>query len=142
MTNNTKLNAILIEYGVSHQNSINQKIHKICVPIILFSILGLLSLVPGPFHWASYAFIFFGLSYYFQFKNWSVFVVILSQVIPMMLAIHFLEQFNFKIWLSLFLLAWIGQFIGHKIEGKKPSFFQDVFFLLIGPIWILKSFLK
>ena len=43
------------------------------------------------------------------------------------------------LWFSIvvFVLAWIGQFIGHKIEGKKPSFFQDVQFLLIGPAWLM-----
>ena len=39
--------------------------------------------------------------------------------------------------LMIFIVAWIGQFIGHKIEGKKPSFFQDLQFLLIGPAWLL-----
>ena len=37
----------------------------------------------------------------------------------------------------LFVLAWIGQFIGHKVEGKKPSFFKDLQFLLIGPAWLM-----
>ncbi len=39
--------------------------------------------------------------------------------------------------LVVFVVAWIGQFIGHKIEGKKPSFLQDLQFLLIGPVWLL-----
>jgi uncharacterized membrane protein YGL010W len=47
-----------------------------------------------------------------------------------------------KICLVLFVLAWIGQFVGHKIEGKKPSFFQDVVFLLIGPAWLLHFIYK
>ncbi len=38
---------------------------------------------------------------------------------------------------ALFVLAWIGQFVGHAIEGKRPSFFKDVQFLLIGPLWLL-----
>jgi uncharacterized membrane protein YGL010W len=42
--------------------------------------------------------------------------------------------------IALFVLAWIGQFIGHKIEGKKPSFLDDLRFLLIGPLFVL-SFL-
>jgi uncharacterized membrane protein YGL010W len=39
--------------------------------------------------------------------------------------------------LIIFALAWIFQFVGHKIEGKKPSFFKDVQFLLIGPAWLM-----
>jgi uncharacterized membrane protein YGL010W len=38
---------------------------------------------------------------------------------------------------SVFVIAWIGQFVGHKIEGKKPSFFDDLRFLLIGPLFVL-----
>ena len=45
-----------------------------------------------------------------------------------------------RISLYIFVIAWIGQFIGHKIEGKKPSFFQDLQFLLIGPAWLLSFF--
>lgn len=39
--------------------------------------------------------------------------------------------------LFIFVVAWIGQFVGHKIEGAKPSFFEDIQFLLIGPAWLL-----
>ena len=47
-----------------------------------------------------------------------------------------------KICLVIFVLAWIGQFIGHRIEGKKPSFLKDVVFLLIGPAWLLSMIYK
>ena len=46
-------------------------------------------------------------------------------------------DFALWIYLVLFVVAWIGQFIGHKIEGAKPSFFDDLKFLLIGPGWLL-----
>jgi uncharacterized membrane protein YGL010W len=39
--------------------------------------------------------------------------------------------------IAVFVVAWIGQFIGHKIEGKKPSFLEDLRFLLIGPLFVL-----
>jgi uncharacterized membrane protein YGL010W len=44
---------------------------------------------------------------------------------------------RFAVSLTVFVLAWIGQFIGHKIEGKKPSFFDDLRYLLIGPLFVL-----
>jgi len=44
--------------------------------------------------------------------------------------------------LGIFVIAWIGQFIGHKIEGKKPSFLEDLQFLLIGPAWLLHFIYK
>jgi len=39
--------------------------------------------------------------------------------------------------IAVFVVAWIGQFVGHKIEGRKPSFFTDLTYLLIGPAWVL-----
>lgn len=48
----------------------------------------------------------------------------------------------FTISLSIFIISWIFQFYGHKVEGKKPSFFQDLLFLLIGPIWVTKKVFK
>ena len=42
-----------------------------------------------------------------------------------------------SICLAAFVFAWVGQFIGHAIEGRRPSFFKDVQFLMIGPLWLL-----
>ncbi len=39
--------------------------------------------------------------------------------------------------IAVFVVSWIGQFIGHKIEGKKPSFLDDLRFLLVGPLFVL-----
>ena len=50
------------------------------------------------------------------------------------------QQIVLPLSIAIFVLAWIGQFIGHKIEGKKPSFLDDLRFLLIGPLFVL-SFL-
>jgi uncharacterized membrane protein YGL010W len=41
--------------------------------------------------------------------------------------------------ISVFIIAWTGQFYGHKIEGKKPSFLKDLQFLLIGPAWVIEN---
>ncbi len=41
--------------------------------------------------------------------------------------------------LAIFVIAWIGQFYGHKVEGKKPSFLKDLQFLLIGPAWVFEK---
>ena len=42
-----------------------------------------------------------------------------------------------QVCLAVFVLAWAGQFVGHKIEGKKPSFLKDLQFLLVGPMWLM-----
>jgi uncharacterized membrane protein YGL010W len=43
---------------------------------------------------------------------------------------------------AIFIIAWIGQFYGHNIEGKKPSFLKDIQFLLIGPMWLMSFIYK
>ena len=54
---------------------------------------------------------------------------------------HLIEKSGIMpLWLLcviLFVLAWLGQFYGHKIEGKKPSFLKDIQFLMIGPAWLM-----
>lgn len=49
---------------------------------------------------------------------------------------------SWMVFLGVFILSWIGQFYGHKIEGKKPSFLKDLQFLLIGPVWLLHFIYK
>ena len=126
------LNAWLDEYSESHQNPVNKNIHWICVPVIYFCVFGILyALHP----WAAYASLVVALAFYFPLSvplavgmlGISVVMLALIRVIPNIL------------WVSvaLFVAAWIGQFYGHKVEGKKPSFFKDLQFLLVGPIWLL-----
>lgn len=136
---NTKLKSLLLHYSESHQNPRNTKIHKFAVPLIMLSLLGLLfqfSLFGINAGWVLVA---FSMAYYSQFKEWKVIAIALGQVIPMLIVIHFVTLPPVPFYLSIFVLAWIAQFIGHKIEGKKPSFFEDLQYLLIGPIWILKE---
>jgi len=140
------LEAYIDEYSESHQNKTNILIHKICVPVILFSILGILKALPVPVSWPlwcdwSILFLVSSFIYYSLFKNVRVFFALMFLVVPMVLLLEFLRPKFFLLSLSLFVVAWIGQFIGHKIEGKKPSFFKDLFFLFIGPIWTMNTLL-
>lgn len=137
----------LDEYGESHQNKTNKLLHWICVPSIFFSILALLSLIEIPIlqQWVpveisnfSTVFIFLGLLFYLR-SSFAMFLGIAIFTYLCYQGIFILNQIDLKleIALSIFIIAWIGQFIGHKIEGKKPSFFKDVQFLLIGPAWLI-----
>ena len=136
-------------YGESHQNSTNKKIHWICVPLIMFTILGFLSrtgfdillnenIYDIKF---SYILIIFALIFYLRLSILiSIGMFLISAV--QLLIIYYLEQILLPptllyIYIGVFIVAWIGQFVGHKIEGKKPSFFEDLQFLLIGPAWLL-----
>ena len=141
-------------YGESHQNGTNKLIHWICIPLVIFSLFGLLMAIPFPES-------LFGL--YF---NAAGFVLFLSLVFYLRLSFSLFLGFfivgslllfvNYKLFqaigmdngemalisLGIFVLAWIGQFVGHKIEGAKPSFFEDLQFLMIGPAWLLQFIYK
>ncbi len=141
------------EYGESHQDHTNELIHWICVPLIFFCVLGFVWTIPVPaavaraapwFDWALVA-IAVALGFYVRLSprlSAGLFlfmavchggIVVLDRTAPFLV---------WKICAVVFVLAWIGQFIGHQIEGKKPSFFKDVVFLLIGPAWLMSMVYK
>lgn len=134
-------------YAVSHQNPVNKVVHKVCVPVITFTVFGLLWSLPTPafleaYTYANFATLFGALALIFYARlSIRLAVVILAQILFMLWLCHFTAERTNLLALSviLFVLAWIGQFWGHKVEGKKPSFLEDVQFLLIGPIWVIKD---
>lgn len=135
------LDQYLALYAESHQNSTNKKIHYICVPLIMWTVLILLDLVVLPLGTMAHVLVILSFFFYHFIKTSildSLLMVYLSMT--MILLARFLHDYRLIVAVSVFVAAWIGQFIGHKIEGKKPSFFQDLLFLLIGPMWILQSF--
>lgn len=143
------LEALLIEYGESHQNKTNLKLHMVCVPLIEWSLLGLFSLIPHPWHGSvnfAELFALAALLYYVQFKNWKVLLGTILMLAFYLEVIAFLSSHSVMhrliFYFTVFAVAWVGQFVGHHIEGKKPSFFKDLFFLLIGPLWVLEEYLQ
>jgi uncharacterized membrane protein YGL010W len=131
------LTGLLATYGESHRHPANEMIHFICVPVIVFSFLGLLwSAHPL----AALAAVLASLLYYLTLSvPFTVGMVLMSGVMLGLLALLPQAQV-LPISVLVFVLAWIGQFVGHKIEGKKPSFFDDLRYLLVGPLFVL-SFL-
>ena len=124
-------------YAESHRNPTNEVIHFICVPVIVFSFLGLIwALHPL----AAVAVTLLSLGYYFTLsRSFGVGMLLMSGAMLWVLTVLSQAQV-LPVSVGVFVVAWIGQFIGHKIEGKKPSFFDDLRFLLIGPLFVL-SFL-
>ena len=137
---------LLSEYGESHQNQTNKTIHWICVPVIFFSIVGLLYSIKLPAfvagHHINIAMIGMCLliAYYFSLSKTLWFGMFLFGTLCLLVC-HLIEiRFFMPLWafsLTLFVVAWVGQFYGHKVEGKKPSFLKDLQFLLIGPAWLM-----
>lgn len=137
----------LDEYHDSHHNPVNKVLHWICVPLIMLSLLGLLWPVHIAYSGGESGFkinlamvlILVSLLYYaFLSIPLTLGMLIVSTV--MLYILHLLSNLATPLWIIcvvVFVLAWIGQFIGHHVEGKKPSFFKDLQFLLIGPLWLL-----
>lgn len=151
-----KIDDLLYEYGLSHQNETNKTIHWICVPAIFFSIVGLIYSIPSDF--LSGLMPFLG-----SFANWATLILIVvlfyyvSLSPPLALGMFFFSAVclalanlldlvsPIPLWaisIGIFVIAWIFQFWGHKIEGKKPSFLKDLQFLLIGPAWLMHFIYK
>ena len=140
------------EYAVSHQNETNQAIHYICVPLIFFSVIGLLMSIPTTFlenicnasnplleNWAVVAGLVISV-FYLRLGFWY-FTEMLFVILICIIANFWLGNFVNLLFASIiiFVLAWIGQFYGHKVEGAKPSFLKDLEFLLIGPLWVIQK---
>lgn len=151
----SKFKNLLAEYSESHQNRTNEIIHWICVPLIFWSIIALLYSIPN-----GYLLSLFGNHFY---ANWAVISMIpvliyyfsLSKSIAigmfificacLLLSKFIVQNIDFPLWaiaVIVFFMSWIGQFYGHKVEGKKPSFLKDIQFLLIGPAWLMHFIYK
>jgi uncharacterized membrane protein YGL010W len=139
----------LTEYGCSHENPTNKLLHWICVPPIVLSVMGLLWSAPVPaafsavspwLNWATLA----GAAavVYYAVLSPSLALGVLGAFLVLLAITQWLARLPWPLWLTslaIFVLAWIGQFIGHALEGKRPSFFKDLQFLLIGPLWLLAA---
>ena len=136
------------EYGVSHQDPTNQLIHKICVPLIMLSVVGLIWSMPIPekfetMPYLNWSTIFVtGCLFFYMTLNFVMFVGMLILTSIMCWICLQLQSAGVLLPASIgiFVVSWIAQFYGHKVEGKKPSFLQDLAFLLIGPLWVLRFF--
>jgi uncharacterized membrane protein YGL010W len=139
----------LSDYGSSHQNPTNKLLHWLCVPPIVLSVMGLLWSLPVPAAlaalspWANWATLasLAALAYSLSLSP-SLAVGEALAFLALLWITRALSELPWPLWatsLVIFVVAWIGQFIGHAIEGKRPSFFKDLQFLLIGPLWLLAA---
>ena len=131
------IDTLLAQYGESHRNHANELIHFVCVPVIVFTLLGILWWI-HPL--AAVAVSLAALWYYFQLSRPFAVGMLVMTALMLGLLRALPPATVLPLSIAIFVLAWVGQFIGHKIEGKKPSFLDDLRFLLIGPLFVL-SFL-
>lgn len=141
------IDSLLNEYGASHRNPTNKLIHWLCVPAIVWSVFALLWSIPFPgnltlaglpLNWAVVVFLL-SLLFYLRVSPRLAVGVIIFSLLALGLCHAMDANLRTPLWLiglAVFVVAWIVQFIGHHIEGKRPSFFTDLKFLLVGPAWL------
>jgi len=147
-----ELTAWFDEYSLSHQNPNNILIHKICVPAITLTIIAMLWSLPiipknirntisiGQVGLLNPSLILAPILAFYWNLSSSLAIAMTILFLLVVVSLGVMEKNHvriFRLALIIFVLAWIGQFIGHEIEGKKPAFFKDLQFLLIGPLWTL-----
>ena len=128
-----RVDLLFDRYGESHRHPRNKAIHWVCVPLITWSLLALL--------WAwspAAAYVLIGVATAFYLTlSFAIAVGMLAVSAVMVYPLTLLGDATVPVALAVFVAAWIGQFVGHRIEGKKPSFFEDVRYLLVGPARLL-----
>jgi uncharacterized membrane protein YGL010W len=132
-----RIHYLLGQYAHSHQHPSNVLIHWICVPIIVWCVLA--------FAWAIHPVVaclgtIAALGYYLWLSPpmaWVMAACALLGLLSLMWLPHTLPAAG-----VLFVLAWVFQFVGHHIEGRKPSFFDDLHFLLVGPLFLLAKLFR
>jgi uncharacterized membrane protein YGL010W len=130
-----KVDQLLAHYGQSHRNPRNKVIHFAAIPLILLSLVGLLY---AAHPWVAYAFLAASMVYYARL-SW-VFLLAMAVVSGIaLLLVRAMGTQLVPVCVAIFVAAWIAQFIGHKIEGKKPSFFEDLQYLWMGPLFVLSK---
>ncbi len=133
-------------YSENHQNKTNILIHWLCVPLIYWSISGMLFMITMPFvgNLAIPVFILVTLYYFLLSRTIWAGILIFNLICLAASWWIYIQMFESSLYLFLFVfsLAWIAQFAGYKIEGRRPSFFKDIQFLLIGPAWLMAKIYK
>jgi uncharacterized membrane protein YGL010W len=120
-------------YGEFHRNATNKAIHWVCVPLIVWAVLGMLWSVSPIL-----AFVAVGAAMvFYAWLSLSLAAGMLGVVVLMIYALTLLGSRTLAVSVIVFVAAWIGQFIGHHIEGRKPAFLEDLRSLLVGPAWLL-----
>lgn len=132
---------LFADYASYHQTKGNKFFHRLGIPMIMLSLIGMLTQVTlfdiGTVRMdAAMLLIALSCAYYFVIE-WRLGMAMIAVSIVM----YFVgAALPFFLNVALFVLGWIFQFIGHKVyEHKNPAFFRNFVHLLIGPLWILND---
>jgi len=132
-----KVDTLLQHYGLSHTHPVNEVIHFVAIPAIMLSLNGLLFAV----HPALVLLLIAASLVYYARLSWPFTLCMLLFSSVMLALVDAMDAAGVLVQASvgIFVVAWIFQFIGHHLEGKKPSFFEDLQYLLVGPLFVLSK---
>lgn len=143
-----RVDELLDQYSGDHRNATNQRIHVVCVPAIVWSVTAALWAIPVPPAFAqpgawSVVAMFLAWAWYWRLSRPLAMGLFLCFLVCVLLNLWIATRFGINRLLMMgvvvFVVAWIGQFIGHIYEGHRPSFLTDLVFLLVGPMWTLRK---
>jgi uncharacterized membrane protein YGL010W len=130
-----RIDQLLAHYGESHQNRGNELIHFIAIPLIMLSLIGMLFAIHP---YVAYAFVSASMVYYARLSAVFFISMALLSALAIVLVLA-MGKMVLPLSASIFVGAWVLQFIGHRMEGKKPSFFEDIQYLWVGPLFVLSK---
>lgn len=128
-----RVDQLLAHYALSHQHPSNEAIHLLAIPVIMLSLIGLLYEAQP---WLALGFVGASMVYYMRLSLGYLFIMALVSGL-MLFAAHAMGEQRLGLCTALFAGGWLAQFVGHKIEGRKPSFFEDIQYLWVGPLFVL-----
>jgi uncharacterized membrane protein YGL010W len=137
------IDALFADYASYHQTAGNKFFHRLGIPMIMFSLIGMLTLVPlftaGTVRIDAAMLLIAAATAYYFVVEWRLAI---AMFVVSVLFYFVSAWLGLWINLALFILGWIFQFIGHKVyEHKNPAFFRNFVHLLVGPLWILNDVL-
>jgi uncharacterized membrane protein YGL010W len=138
-------------YSRDHQNSTNRSIHWVCVPSILWAVIAALWTIPVPaavglpglWCWPAMA---AALVFYFRMSRvLGVVMLALFALLGLLTNALYSALGPTSLLIAavvVFVVAWVGQFIGHIYEGRRPSFLTDMSYLMVGPAWLVSKLMR
>jgi len=141
------LNALernLVQYAAYHRDRRNIATHLVGVPIIVFSSLLALTtfaITAGPFAVTGAAAASAAMVAWYLWLDRALGVAMAIAFFVLCAAASEIEPRlgsgpTFVLAAALFAGGWALQFLGHKFEGMKPAFFDDLKQLLVGPLFV------
>jgi uncharacterized membrane protein YGL010W len=138
MIHTRRIDELLSHYRLSHEHPRNEAIHCVAVPVIMASLVGLLWSV----HPALMAVFLLASGVYYARLTGRTFLLMALWTAAVLALLWPLGESRGWVCALAFALAWVAQFVGHHIEGKKPSFFEDLQYLWVGPLFVADVLLR